>query len=294
MEFCPNFISVKDDPATWARAREAEGYPVISVADHISSPQPHPHCWVTATAFAMATEKIRVLTAFSNNLFRSPVEFAHAALALQRVSNGRAEAGLGAGWAKPEITGLGWQFPSNRDRAGAYIEAMQIARTLLDTGSCAFQGEYYSIDIPLIGPLVDPPPLVASSAGPRTLRGVAPFANRIEIMAFSMTAGPDDPGYLTTVLSSYSTDDLKARVDLARQVAPDTPLGFLALVGAGDDPALAAQSDAMGDGLFASFVGPTERVAANLLRLGELGIDRVQIAPSTPDTLTNLAPFLNG
>lgn len=294
MEFCPNFISVEDDPAAWARAREAEGYPVISVADHISSPQPHPHCWVTATAFAMATEKIRVLTAYSNNLFRSPVEFAHAALALQRVSQGRAEAGLGAGWAIPEIEGLGWEFPSNRDRAGSYIEAMQIARELLHTGKCTFQGDYYNIDIPLIGPLVEPPPLVASSAGPRTLRGVAPFADRIEIMAFSMTAGPGEAGHFPDVISAYSEDDLKQRVDLARQVAPDTPLGFLALVGAGDDPALAAQSEAMGSGLFSGFVGPTERVAEKLFRLGELGIERVQIAPSTPDTLTNLAPLLNG
>ncbi|MBH81244.1 MAG: hypothetical protein CMQ49_12125 [Gammaproteobacteria bacterium] len=294
MEFCPNFISVDDDPVEWARAREAEGYPVISVADHISAPQPHPHCWVTATAFAMATEKIRVLTAFSNNLFRSPVEFAHAALALQRVSNGRAEAGLGAGWAEPEITGMGWEFPSNRDRAGSYIEAMQIARALLDTGKCMFKGEYYNIDIPLIGPLVEPPPLVASSAGPRTLRGVAPVADRIEIMAFSMTAGPGDVGFLPDVISAYGEDDLKARVDLARTVAPDTPLGFLALVGAGDDPALAARSEAMGDGMFSGFIGPTERVAENLFRLGELGIHRVQIAPSTPDTLSNLAPLLNG
>lgn len=294
MEFCPNFISVDDDPMQWARAREAEGYPIISVADHISSPQPHPHVWVTATAFALATERTRVMIAFGNNLVRSPVEFAQAALALHRVCGGRLEAGLGAGWAENEITGMGWPFPSARDRVGAYLEALPIVRGLLHTGACAFRGEYYDIDIPAIGPLPKPPPvLIASSAGPRTLRGAAPHVDRIELMGFSVS-DTGDPLEFAARVAAYSEDDLRARVALAREVAPETPLGFLALVGAGPDPALRARGEAMGDGLFGGFLGEPERVAGNLRRLGELGIDRVQIAPSTPDTLTLLAPFLNG
>ena len=294
MEFCPNFISVDDDPVWWARAREAEGYPVISVADHVSSPQPHPHVWVTATAFALATERTRVMIAFGNNLVRSPVEFAQAALALHRVSGGRLEAGLGAGWAEREITGMGHAFPPARDRAGAYLEALPVVRQLLHTGACSFHGEYYDIEIPAIGPLPKPPPvLIASSAGPRTLRGAAPHADRIELMGFSVS-DVGDPAEFAARVAAYSEDDLRARVELAREVAPETPLGFLALVGAGPDPALRERGAAMGDGLFGGFLGEPERVAANLRRLGELGIDRVQIAPSTPDTLTLLAPFLNG
>tara|TARA_A100001037_G_C15138069_1_gene632160 strand:- start:402 stop:1286 length:885 start_codon:yes stop_codon:yes gene_type:complete len=293
MEFCPNFISIDDDPAAWAAAREAEGYPIVSVADHISDPQPHPHVWVTATTFALSTKKLRVMSAFSNNLFRSPVEFAHAALALQRDSGGRFEAGLGAGWAAREINGMGWEFPVPKDRAGRYIEAVQIARELLHTGKCNFKGSYYEIDIPLIGPLVEPPLLVASCAGPRVLKGVAPYVDKIELMGFSMTAAPDDPTSVMNALMSYTEDDLRQRIDLARDVAPETPLGFLALCGAGDDPALEAQSKGLGNSLFAKLVGPTEQVAETLHKLGDMGLDSVQIAPSTPDTLSNLAPLLN-
>ena len=294
MEFCANFISVEDDPMRWAHEREAEGYPLISVADHISSPQPHPHVWVTATAFALATERTRVMIAFGNNLVRSPVEFAQAALALHRVSGGRVEAGLGAGWAENEITGLGWKFPPARDRAGAYIEALQIARALLHTGACSFHGQYYNIEIPAIGPLPKPPPpLIASSAGPRTLRGAAPHVDRIELMGFPVS-DVSDPSTFAVRVAAYSEDDLRARIELAREVAPETPLGFLALVGVGPDPALREQGKAMGDRVFGGLLGEPERVAANLRRLGELGIDRVQIAPSTPDTLTLLAPYLNG
>ena len=219
MEFCPNFISVDDDPMQWARAREAEGYPIISVADHISSPQPHPHVWVTATAFALATERTRVMIAFGNNLVRSPVEFAQAALALHRVCGGRLEAWLGAGWAENEITGMGWPFPSARDRVGAYLEALPVVRELLHTGACEFRGEYYDIDIPAIGPLPKPPPaLIASSAGPRTLRGAAPHVDRIELMGFSVS-DTGDPMEFAARVAAYSEDDLRARVALAREVA---------------------------------------------------------------------------
>ncbi|MCY3882812.1 MAG: hypothetical protein OXG61_11930, partial [Chloroflexi bacterium] len=72
------------------------------------------------------------------------------------------------------------------------------------------------------------------------------------------------------------------------------PLGFLALVGAGDDPERRERGKAMGDRIFGGFLCEPERVATNLRRLGELGIDRVQMAPSTPDTLTLLAPYLTG
>ena len=293
MEFCPNFISVDDDPAKWARAREGEGYPIISVADHISSPQPHPHAWVTATTFALATRRTRVMIAFGNNLVRSPVEFAQAALTLHRVSGGRAEAGLGAGWAENEISGMGWEFPSARDRVDRYVEALRIARTLLHTGACSFHGAHYDIEIPALGPLPKPPPLlIASVAGPRNLRLAAPHVDRIELMGFPVS-DTGNPVEFAERVAAYSEDDLRARVELAREAAPDTPLGFLALVGAGDDPALRARGEAMGDRLFGGFLGEPERVATNLLRLGELGIDRVQLAPSTPDTLRLLAPFLN-
>ena len=43
------------------------------------------------------TERVTLLSCFANNLLRSPVEFAQAALALQRASGGRFEAGLGPG-----------------------------------------------------------------------------------------------------------------------------------------------------------------------------------------------------
>ena len=188
---------------------------------------------------------------------------------------------------------MGWEFPSARDRVGRYIEALQISRELLHTGSCSFHGEYYDIEIPLIGPLPKPPPLLmASSAGPRTLRECAPHVDRMELMGFPVS-DVGDPTEFAGRVAAFDEDALRARVEMARELRPDMPLGFLALVGAGDDPALREQGKAMGDRIFGGMLGEPERVATNLRRLGELGIDRVQMAPSTPDTLTLLAPYLN-
>ena len=127
MEYVTNLMDTTIDPGDWARRREAQGWHVLSVADHFfTTTRPYPHVWVTATALAVATSTAKITTAFVNNMFRSPVEVAQAALMLQRVSGGRFELGLGAGWAQAEMEQAGLEYPSPRDRAGAFIEAIQI------------------------------------------------------------------------------------------------------------------------------------------------------------------------
>jgi alkanesulfonate monooxygenase SsuD/methylene tetrahydromethanopterin reductase-like flavin-dependent oxidoreductase (luciferase family) len=94
MEFCPNLMRADIDPVAWAIAREAEGWDVIAASDHlwVRSGVAFPHLWVTLTQMAMVTSRVRLTSSFANNLFRSPVEFAQASLALQRASGGRFEA----------------------------------------------------------------------------------------------------------------------------------------------------------------------------------------------------------
>ena len=54
---------------------------------------------------------------------------------------------------------------------GRYAESMHVVRELFRQGTCSFHGEYVHVDVPMIGPqLDDPPPLVASVGGPRTIR----------------------------------------------------------------------------------------------------------------------------
>jgi alkanesulfonate monooxygenase SsuD/methylene tetrahydromethanopterin reductase-like flavin-dependent oxidoreductase (luciferase family) len=291
VQSAPNLTDAAADPVEWARQREREGWPAISASDHLSEgSRAYAHWAVTLTQFAMATSHVRIGSSFANNLLRSPVEFAQAALSLQRASGGRFEAGLGAGWAEAEITGIGLRYPPAGERAGRYAEAMHIVRTLFRDGSCSFHGDHYDIDVPAIAPTVEPPPLVGSVGGPRTIREVTPLVDRIELKVSSAATrgGRLDVG----LLASVHVDHLRDLVTQVRAVREDVPIGVFLMVGCGHHPRIAALQGALGDSFMSRFVGEPEQVADAVRSLGEHGIHRVQLTPYTPATIELLAPHL--
>jgi len=291
VECAPNLVDGAVDPADWARQREAEGWPVLAAADHLwDGTRAYAHWAVILTQFAMATTRPLVTSSFANNLLRSPVEFAQAALSLQRAAGGRFEAGLGAGWAQAEITGIGNEYPSPGDRAGRYHEAMQIVRSLFDTGACRFEGRYYSVDVPVTVTGVEPPPLVASVGGPRTIREVVPLVDRVELKVSSAATrgGQLDLARLATV----DLDHLRSLVAQVRAVRDDVPIGVFLMAGCGDHPRVAAMKSVLGDTFMGRLLGQPESVADAIASLESEGITRVQITPYTPDTLPLLAPYL--
>ena len=292
LECAPNLVDAGVDPAEWARRREDEGWPVIAAADHLwDTSRAYPHWAVTLTQFAMATRRPRITSSFANNLLRTPVEFAQAALALQRASGGRFEAGLGAGWLEAEITGTGGRYPSAGERAARYAEAMHVVRELFRNGTCSFHGEFVTAEVPVIGPKLDtPPPLVASVGGPRTIREVVPLVDRVELKVSSgaTRGGALDLGKFADVDLAH-LDDLVARV---RAVRDDVPIGVFLMVGCGDHPRLEQLRGVLGDGLMGSLVGEPERVADTVRSLADHGIERVQLTPYTPDTIELLAAHL--
>jgi len=292
MEYVTNLMDVSVDPGEWGRQREDEGWHVLSVADHFyTDHRPFPHVWVAVTAIASATSRVKVTTSFVNNLLRSPVEVAQAALLLHKVSSGRFELGLGAGWAEGEVTDAGMKYPVPRDRAGMYIEAIQIVRSLLTEGTCSFNGNYYQVDTKNLGPLGDHPPLlIGSVGGPRTVREVTPFLDRVEIKASSASTrgGRLDMEVLADVTDSH----LLSMIEKVRNIRPDIELGMFVLCNAGTDQFTKGIEAKMGDGLYSRFFGSPEKVADGLGWLAEQGISRAQLSPFDDTSLDRLAPYL--
>lgn len=293
MQWFANLTSAIDDPAGWARDREAEGFDGVACADHIwmsrRGTTPYPHVFVTLAAMAVATERALVLPAFANNLFRHPVEFAQASLSLQVVSKGRFEAGLGAGWALAEIEQTGRVFPDGRTRARMFHEAAQIVREVLAGRACTFEGEHYRVDLPELNqPGATPPPLVLSVGSPWTMRNVTPLADRVELkMGRSTRGGGLDLG----ALGSVTRDEVASMVDTVKAAKPDVEVSVLAFVACG--AGVEAMRDTIGtEGIYSTWLGEPEAVAAELRTLADLGIDRVNISQWTPGSLSAVAPFL--
>ncbi len=294
MQWFANLTSVVDDPAGWARDREAEGYDGVACSDHFWMSRQHvtpfPHLWVTLATMAAATERALLQPAFANNLFRHPVEFAQASLSMQVVSGGRYEAGLGAGWARDEMDRTGQHFPEGRERARRFHEAVQIVRELLAGRPCTFRGEHYRVDVPALGPRpAVAPPLVASVGSPWTMRHVTPLVDRVELKMGRSTRGG---GLDLAALGSVTRDEVQQMVDTVRDAKPDVLVSVLVFVGCG--PGADAMRQVLGDGFYGRMVGEPAEVADHLRSLSEMGIDRVQVSQWLPGSMTAVAPYLTG
>jgi alkanesulfonate monooxygenase SsuD/methylene tetrahydromethanopterin reductase-like flavin-dependent oxidoreductase (luciferase family) len=294
MELVANCLTAEERPAAWASKREHEGWHVLGCADHFFSPnRAYPHLWVTLATFAAATSRVLLTSAFANNLVRSPVEFAQAALQMHAVSDGRFEAGLGAGWDRGEAEAVGLDYPSPGMRAARFAEAIQIVRQLFDKGACAFHGEHYDVDVPVIGPRPDrPPPLVASLGGQRTIREIAPLVDRVElkVMSAATRGGTLDLPALAAIPRSH-LDDLVTQV---RAVNATVPLSLFVMCNVGDDERTRGLEALLGDSFLGGFFGSPSKVASALHELADTGISRVQLSPFTDASFELLADHLGG
>lgn len=275
MQFFANLTSAEPDPTTFASDCEAAGFDGVTCSDHYWLRSVFPHLWVTLGAMAAATERVTLAPSFANNLFRSPIEFVQASMAMQRISGGRYEAGLGAGWTEQELLATGGTFPDGRTRARMYAEALQIVRQCFTTGHCQFEGEHYTMNVPDVFPVLDnPPPLVASVGSPWTMRHITPLVDRVELKFGRTTRG----GALDlAALGTVTRDELAGMVDVVRTAKPDVEVGLFTLIAIGDSPEVQAMASTLGDNLCGSFVGPAERVLDSLRGLAELGISRIQV-----------------
>ena len=115
------------DPDEWlavARRAEQDGYSTLLVPDHVGRLSTFP----ALMAAAAVTERIRVGTYVLNQDFRPPAVLAQEAAAVQMLTNGRLELGVGAGWAKHEYAQTGIQFDAARVRVARFDEYLQVVK----------------------------------------------------------------------------------------------------------------------------------------------------------------------
>jgi probable F420-dependent oxidoreductase len=177
-------LSQADTGAEWAAlARKAEdlGYSSLFVPDHFGD-QLSPT--VALMAAAGATTDLRVGPLVLDNDFRHPVVLAKEAASIDRLSGGRLELGIGAGWMNDDYDHSGIAMDAPGVRIDRLEEALDILEGLFAPGPFSYEGKHYRISAldGLPKPVQpDGPPVVIGGGGRRLLRLAAQRADIVGV-----------------------------------------------------------------------------------------------------------------
>jgi F420-dependent oxidoreductase-like protein len=135
---------------TAAGAAERLGFEAIFTSDHYLSVQGTPDsgssdAWTMLAALAARTSTIRLGTLVSPVTFREPAVLAKSATTVDRISGGRVELGMGAGWWEEEHTTHGFAFPPVPERFERLEEQLAVVHGLLTRESFSFPGKHYRL-----------------------------------------------------------------------------------------------------------------------------------------------------
>ncbi|MFI9103369.1 LLM class F420-dependent oxidoreductase [Streptomyces fildesensis] len=136
--------------------------------------------WITLTALAQATVRLRLGTLVTSVHYRHPAVLANMAATLDVISGGRLELGIGAGWNQEESTAYGIELGTPRQRSDRFEEACEVITGLLARETTTFRGRYYELTDARCDPKPvqrpHPPICIGGSGEKRTLRTAARFA----------------------------------------------------------------------------------------------------------------------
>ncbi|MCU1458307.1 MAG: luciferase [Actinomycetia bacterium] len=231
--------------AIWTAADDIEVFESGWLFDHFypihgDSSGPCLEGWVTLSALAQATKRVRLGTLVTGIHYRHPAVLANMAAALDIVSNGRLELGIGAGWNEEESGAYGIELGTPRERSDRFEEACQVLIGLLSQESTDFDGAYYQLkgarNEPK-GPQQPHPPICIGGGGEqRTLRTAALYADH-----WNNVAG--DP-----TVFAHKRDVLHAHcADVGRDPAEITLSSHVWLRGADQIGAVVDEVAALGD-----------------------------------------------
>ena len=147
---------------------EDEGYDIVLGTDHLGR-----LASLQLLQAAAEVTKLRIGTLVLNNDFRHPVLLAQELAALDVVTDGRLEIGLGAGWARDEYDGARMAFDRPGQRLARLKSSVAIIKQALSEGRIDRpEGDPYGA-IQLDGmprSIQRPhPPLLIGGGGPKTL-----------------------------------------------------------------------------------------------------------------------------
>jgi probable F420-dependent oxidoreductase len=206
LEFGIGYFPTADavDPGAFARLVEERGHESLFFAEHTHIPasreSPYPgggqlprkyshtyDLFVGLTAAAAATSTLRVGSGICLVTERDPITTAKEVASLDRLSGGRFEFGVGAGWNREEMANHG---TDPRTRMRLMAERVEAMKAIWTQDEATYHGEFVNFDRVWSWPKPAQrphPPVLVGGLGPTVLDRVLRFGD-----AWFPNYGPDD------------------------------------------------------------------------------------------------------
>jgi probable F420-dependent oxidoreductase len=200
-----------------ARKIEALGYSTLYMPDHFLDTVHAPMVGIAMAA--EATDSLRIGTLVLGNDYKHPAVVAKEFASLDVLSDGRVEAGVGAGWMKTDYDALGLPYDAPGTRIERLGEALAILKGAWSDGPFSLDGRHYRISdydgIPK--PAQKPhPPVLVGGGGPRLLRLAGREADIVGINP-NLRAGEVSPDAVQDSIAAMT----KQKIEWVREGAGD-------------------------------------------------------------------------
>lgn len=143
--------------------------------------------WTVLAGLAVETTTLLLGTLVSCVSFRTPQMLARIAAAVDSMSGGRVDFGIGAGWKKLEYEAYGIPFPSAKERVDRFEEALEIITRMWTEARPSYKGNHYEIENAFLSPKptqTPHPPIWIGGAQPRVLGLASRFAQGLNVGGF--------------------------------------------------------------------------------------------------------------
>jgi F420-dependent oxidoreductase-like protein len=274
--------TIDDLRALWTRIEDL-GFDWISIWDHFYSADFNGYecheAVASHAALACHTSKVRVGSLVYCAGYRHPAVLANAISTIDHLSGGRADLGLGAGWAFNEYAAYGIPFPSAGERLDLLEESIQAIRGLLRDEVTDFAGKHVTLTEARCEPKpmqAELPIWVGGSGEKRTLRIAARYADGWNVPFVA----PETVAHKRRVLAEHCSDIGRDPTEIRTAVN----VGLCE-----DDDALVAQFGALAEGVRPGvLMGSPEQLVQRIGEYVDAGVDQLNIAMRAPWDLSLL------